>query len=229
MTDLKDFAPRLRPQPITQRGLHVTLTPWHGPDHAEGLWQALGGSPEAVNTLLRYFPAHDFRNASDFHDWLDGHNSAGDWITRVFKRAGSEEIVGMASYMRIDPKNGSIEVGSVAHGLAMKRSAMATEAHYLMAHHIFDDLGYRRYEWKCHNENQPSSAAAKRLGFSFEGVFRQHMISRGENRDTAWFSIIDSEWPARRSAFEAWLNPDNFDATGQQKRDLVALRGGDGA
>ena len=130
----------------------------------------------------------------------------------------------MANYMRPDPANGVVEVGGVAHGPAMSRSPLATEAHYLLARHVFDDLGYRRYEWKCHNENEPSKVTAKRYGFSFEGVFRQHMLSKGKNRDTAWFSMIDGEWPVIRAAFEAWLEPDNFDEAGRQKRRLEELR-----
>ena len=106
----------------------------------------------------------------------------------------------------------------------MSRSPLSTEAHYLLARHVFEDLGYRRYEWKCHNENEPSKVTARRYGFSFEGVFRQHMLSKGKNRDTAWFSILDSEWPACNAAFERWLAADNFDAEGRQQQRLQDLR-----
>lgn len=224
MKDLSDYAVRLRPQPVHQRGISVIVEPYAEEEHASDLWQALGGQAEAVSALLHYFPQPDFAAFSDFTDWLDRQNASGAWITRVFRSVASGRLVGMASYMRIDERNGSVEVGSVAHGPAMARTSMATEAHYLMAKHIFDDLGYRRYEWKCHNDNAPSHAAAKRLGFTFEGIFRQHVISKGANRDTAWYSMLDSEWPHRRAAFEAWLSPDNFDASGKQIRTLATLQ-----
>ena len=224
MTDLSRFTPRLRPQPVHQHGLYVTVEPFDAGSHGSALWDALGGTPASVNALIRYFPNDDFTDPHAFTAWLDGENAAGRWISRVFRRSSDGAVVGMASYMRLDEKNGSIEVGSVAHGAAMQRTAMATEAHYLMAKHVFDELGYRRYEWKCHNDNAPSHAAARRFGFTFEGIFRQHIISKGRNRDTAWYSMIDSEWPAIRAAFEAWLSPDNFTEDGRQKKSLVALR-----
>ena len=124
--------------------------------------------------------------------------------TGLFEASG--KAVGMAHYMRPDPANGVVEIGGIAHGPAMARSPVSTEAQYLLAKHIFEDLGYRRYEWKCHNENKPSKRTAERLGFTFEGVFRQHMLSKHANRDTAWFSIIDGEWPALAQSFERWLS-----------------------
>jgi RimJ/RimL family protein N-acetyltransferase len=127
---------------------------------------------------------------------------------------------GWASYMRIKPLQGVIEVGNVMFSPALQRTAAATEAMYLMASHVFDHLGYRRYEWKCNAENLPSRRAAQRLGFTFEGIFRQHMVVKGRNRDTAWFSMLDHEWPARKRAFEAWLDPANFDMEGKQRRSL---------
>jgi RimJ/RimL family protein N-acetyltransferase len=125
--------------------------------------------------------------------------------------------------MRIDPANRVIEVGHVMYTPAMQRSARATEAQYLFARHVFDELGYRRYEWKCDNLNAPSRRAAERFGFTFEGVFRQHMIVKGRNRDTAWFAMLDGEWPARKAAYERWLKPDNFDGQGRQKTSLSEL------
>jgi RimJ/RimL family protein N-acetyltransferase len=114
-----------------------------------------------------------------------------------------------------------IEVGSILYTPRLQRTAGATEAMYLMARHVFEDLGYRRYEWKCNALNAPSRSAAVRLGFSFEGIFRQHMIVKGRNRDTAWYSMLDSEWPARKQAFENWLDPANFDSEGRQKTPLA--------
>jgi RimJ/RimL family protein N-acetyltransferase len=128
--------------------------------------------------------------------------------------------MGYASYMRIEPAHRVIEVGSILFTSGLQRTYGATEAMYLMARHVFDDLGYRRYEWKCNALNAPSRRAAARLGFTFEGIFRQHMIVKGQNRDTAWFSMLDSEWAARKAAFERWLAPENFDETGRQRAAL---------
>jgi RimJ/RimL family protein N-acetyltransferase len=133
--------------------------------------------------------------------------------------------VGQASYLRIEPTHRVIEVGGIMFTPSLQRSCGATEAMYLMARHAFEDLGYRRYEWKCNALNEPSRRAALRLGFVFEGVFRQHMIIKGCNRDTAWFSMLDSEWPRRRASFEQWLAPSNFDPTGRQKLSLSLLNG----
>ncbi|MET3598375.1 GNAT family N-acetyltransferase [Martelella mangrovi] len=226
MSDLSGFSPRLRPQPVHQRGVHVTVEPYDRGEHGAALWDALGGTAEAVNTLLRFFPQPDFSGPDDFYAWLEAQNASGNLVTRVFRQAGTGTVVGMASYMRIDENNGSIEIGTVAHGPAMQRTPMATEVQYLMARHVFDDLGYRRYEWKCNSEHVVSRAAAARLGFTFEGVFRNHMVAKGKNRDTAWFSMIDSEWPSIRAAFEAWLAPENFDADGRQVRGLGEIRSG---
>jgi hypothetical protein len=125
--------------------------------------------------------------------------------------------------MRIEPEHRVIEVGSILYTPRLQRTIGATEAMYLMARHVFEDLGYRRYEWKCNALNSPSRSAALRLGFTFEGIFRQHMIVKGRNRDTAWFSMLDSEWPRRKIAFERWLDPSNFDASGRQKISLSAM------
>ena len=130
---------------------------------------------------------------------------------------------GYASYMRMEPAHGVVEVGNILLAPALQRTTAATEAMVLMASHVFDDLGYRRYEWKCNAANEPSRRAALRLGFTFEGIFRQHMVVKGQNRDTAWFAMLDSEWPARKRAFQAWLDPANFDSAGRQLRSLASL------
>ena len=127
--------------------------------------------------------------------------------------------------MRIDVPNGCIETGHIFFSPPLQKTPLATEAIYLQAKHIFDDLGYRRFEWKCNNDNEPSRRAARRFGFSFEGLFRQHMIVRGKNRDSAWFSMLDGEWPARKAAFERFLAAENFDAEGRQKVGLSQLNG----
>jgi len=136
----------------------------------------------------------------------------------------SNKALGLASYLRIDPPAGVIEVGHIHFSPALQGTAMATEAMYLMMHRVFDELGYRRYEWKCNALNKASCRAAERLGFTFEGIFRQATIVKGRNRDTAWFSILDSEWPRAKAAFQAWLDPANFDVEGKQKRGLAELR-----
>jgi RimJ/RimL family protein N-acetyltransferase len=146
------------------------------------------------------------------------------WQPMIFRGRDSNKVLGTASYMRIRPEAGSAEVGCVVFSKALQRTPAATEAMFLMARHVFDDLGYRRYEWKCDNENAASKNAASRFGFSAEGVFRQDMVVKGKNRDTAWYSIIDDEWPTTRSAFEGWLAPENFDSSGLQRRSLREIR-----
>src|SRR6185312_15097851 len=125
---------------------------------------------------------------------------------------------------RIDQKNGVVEIGNIYWGPLISRTPVTTESLYLFARHAFDDLGYRRFEWKCNNTNEGSKRAAARFGFAFEGLFRQHMIVKDKNRDTAWFAMLDWEWPANRKAFEGWLDPSNFDREGRQKRRLAEIR-----
>lgn len=221
MQDLINWKPRPAPEGFSVTGRHVMIEPFRRDVHEAELWQALGGA--GINELIRYFPNGPYEVAGQLGEWLATNAKAGI-VVNIFRSRRTGDIVGMASLMRADPANGVIEVGSVAHGAAMARSPMATEAHYLMARHVFEDLGYRRYEWKCHNENKPSKVAAIRLGFQFEGIFRQHVVSKGANRDTAWFSMIDGEWPVLKSAFESWLDPSNFDERGGQKRRLEEMR-----
>ncbi|WP_099865657.1 GNAT family N-acetyltransferase [Pararhizobium haloflavum] len=221
MRDLRDWKGCLPPKRQERKGRFVTLEPFDPARHLEELWIALGGK-DGINERLRYFPCPDFADAAELGTWLV--QAQDGWVTFVFRDNAAAELTGMASYMRIDPGNGVVEVGSVAHGLAMARSPAATEVHYLMARHIFDDLGYRRYEWKCHNDNAASKRTAERLGFVFEGIFRQHVVSKGANRDTAWFAMIDTEWPIIRSAMEQWLAPGNFDADGRQIERLEIIR-----
>lgn len=222
MQDLTNWLGRPAPAPVSMTGRYVMIEPFVRAIHERLLWDALGGT--AINELLRFFSNGPYERASDLSAWIETSNAGSGWTTLVFRARRTGDIVGMATYMRPDPANGVIEVGSVAHGAAMARSPLATEAQYLMARHVFDDLGYRRYEWKCHDLNLASKAAAVRLGFTFEGVFRQHIVAKGMNRDTAWFSMIDSEWPSRAKAFEAWLAASNFDADGLQKRRLEDIR-----
>ncbi len=222
MRDLSNFKGCPAPKPVTLKGRYATVEPYEKDRHLQALWDAFGGM--AINPLLLYFSQDDFTGIEDFGNWLDAVQAKGGWITHVFRDNRTGRIVGMANYMRADPANGVVEVGGVAHGADMKRSPLSTEVHYLMAKHVFEDLGYRRYEWKCHSENEASRTTAARYGFTFEGIFRQHMVAKHKNRDTAWFSMIDGEWPLLKAAFEAWLSPDNFDAEGRQKRRLEDIR-----
>ncbi|WP_275785195.1 GNAT family N-acetyltransferase [Pararhizobium gei] len=221
MQDLTNWTGCPAPAPVTLEGRYVRIVPYDRTAHLGALWQAFGGL--AINARLQYFAQDDFRGVEDFDAWLTAVQKSG-WITEVFLDRSSGAVAGMANYMRPDPANGVVEVGGVAHSAAMARSPLSTEVHYLMAKHAFEDLGYRRYEWKCDNRNEPSKTAARRLGFTFEGVFRQHMLSKRANRDTAWFSMIDGEWPLLREAFESWLSPENFAEDGSQKRRLDDIR-----
>lgn len=222
MSDLSNWQPCPLPEKITLQGNSVTVEPFDKMKHQTGLWDALGGL--ASNELLRYFPNGPYEKAEELAEWLETMNQRRAYQTMIFVSNKTSNIVGMASYMRIDPDNGVVEVGAVAHGAEMARGMMSTEAHYLMAKYVFDKLGYRRYEWKLNNENDKSHRAAIRYGFTFEGVFRQHIVAKGKNRDTAWYSMLDSEWPQIRQGFEKWLAPDNFDRNGLQKQRLEDMR-----
>jgi RimJ/RimL family protein N-acetyltransferase len=216
-----DATPAKRPERIVLEGRYVTLTPLDAGLHGEALWEAARG--EQNDALWLYLAEGPFRDRADFDKTLEGMAASNDplffaIIDRAVKRAA-----GRASYLRIDPKHRSIEVGSILFSPALQRTRGATEAMYLMARHVFEDLGYRRYEWKCNALNEPSRRAALRLGFTFEGIFRQHQIVKGQNRDTAWFSMLDSEWPRRKEAFERWLDPENFLPDGEQKQRLADL------
>ncbi|MDX3927715.1 MAG: GNAT family protein [Shinella sp.] len=221
MRDLSNWKGCPAPTPVRLEGRYALIEPYDRERHLQALWDALGGM--GINALLLYFTQDDFSGIEDFDAWLSSVQKSG-WVTEVFRNRATGKVAGMANYMRADPANGVVEIGGVAHGPAMARSPLSTEVHYLLAKHVFEDLGYRRYEWKCHNGNEASKKTARRLGFTFEGVFRQHMLSKRKNRDTAWFSIIDGEWPRLAKAFETWLSPGNFDADGRQKRRLEDIR-----
>lgn len=193
------------------------------PAHADELWPAIAGD----DGLWTYMATGPFADASGFAAWVAGVAAQADpqfWAIRL--RGGP--VVGLASYLRIEPAHGGIEVGNILFSKALQGKPAATETMALMMERAFS-LGYRRYEWKCNALNLPSRRAARRLGFSFEGVFRQHMIIKGRNRDTAWFSITDAEWPVVQAAVRAWLAPGNFDAGGRQQVALSVLTQGIGA
>ena len=190
--------------------------------HADDLWQALQGPDPALWDFLPYGP---FGRREAFDTWLAGNLASSDPQFYAVLDQASGRALGLLSYLRINPQDGCIEIGHIAFGAALQRTPGATEAVYLLARQAFDGLGYRRFEWKCDARNQRSRRAAERFGFRYEGLFRQHRVVKGQNRDTAWYAILDGEWPACRSAFERWLAADNFDAGGQQRERLAALRG----
>ena len=200
----------------------MVLEPVDPARHANDLFLASEGAP-ALWDYLAYGP---FENQRVFTEWLKERAASDDPLFYAVIDRASRQARGMASLMRIVPEHGVIEIGHIWFAPALQRTRQATEAIYLLARHAFDDLGYRRFEWKCDALNLPSRRAAERFGFVFEGVFRQHMVVKGRNRDTAWFSIVDGEWPGVRAAFEAWLSPDNFDDEGQQRRSLSEIRDG---
>lgn len=206
------------PAPVVLRGRTVALEPLSAEHHAAALWQAVGGHDE----LWTYLGEGPFATEADLRQAIKQKQAGTALVFLAIVPASTDKAAGYASYMRIDQANGVVEVGNILLSPALQRTTAATEAMYLMARHIFEDLGYRRYEWKCNAENEPSRRAARRLGFTFEGIFRQHMVIKDLNRDTAWFAVLDHEWPARKRAFEAWLDPSNFDADGRQRSRLQA-------
>ena len=189
--------------------------------HAADLFEANSDDREGINwTYLTSPPPPDLES---YRAWLKAFTGDESMMHAIID-ARSGKAVGVAAYLRIDPANGSIEVGHINYSPRLQRTQAATEAMYLMMKRVFDELGYRRYEWKCDNLNAASRVAAERLGFHFEGVFRQAMVYKGRNRDTAWFSITDGEWPDRRKELERWLAADNFDADGKQRTPLRMKR-----
>jgi RimJ/RimL family protein N-acetyltransferase len=218
-----DPAPARPPQPTTLRGRFVTLVPLDPAAHAVSLYEASHG-PERED-LWRYLFDGPYPDQATFEARLKQMAGSRDPLFFTILDNSKGKPVGYASYLRIEPAHRCIEVGSILFTPLLQRTPGATEAMYLMARHVFEDLSYRRYEWKCNALNEPSRRAALRLGFTFEGIFRQHMIIKGRNRDTAWFSMLDSEWPARKASFEQWLSPDNFDVRGRQKQSLSRMSG----
>jgi RimJ/RimL family protein N-acetyltransferase len=216
--------PAKRPERVALKGRVVSLVPLDAAAHAGALFEgANGGDRDSVWNYLFDGP---FTDAATFAANIAAKAKSEDPLFFAIVDNASGKAVGYQTLMRIHAAHRVIEVGNILYTPVLQRTIGATEAQYLFARYVFDDLGYRRYEWKCNALNAPSRRAAKRFGFTFEGIFRQHMIVKGASRDTAWFSMLDSEWPARRAAFERWLAPDNFDAEGRQKTSLAALNEG---
>lgn len=215
---LVDATPARGPMPVVLEGRYCRVEPLEGARHAEALFTA-STPPDAV-ARFTYLSTEPPADRAAFDDWLQ--HAVGDptraYFAVVDERTGRAE--GRQAFMRIDPPNRSIEIGDVYWGPAIARSRVSTEACYLFVRHAIEELGYRRVEWKCNVLNAPSMRAAERFGFRFEGVFRRNMIVKGRTRDTAWFSIVDDEWPQVRAAFDAWLAPDNFDDAGHQRTRL---------
>ncbi|HEX6712508.1 MAG TPA: GNAT family protein [Thermoleophilaceae bacterium] len=209
-----DWTPVQAPAARELTGRHVTLRPVVMED-AEPLFEA--GRDPAIWTYLPYGP---FETVEAMRGRVAEMIEATDTLYLVASVDGVPQ--GIVSYLRIDPEHGSIEIGHIWFGTPLQRTTAATEAIFLLATHAMDDLGYRRFEWKCNALNEKSRRAAERFGFTFEGIFRNHMVVKGQNRDTAWYSITDYEWPAIRAAFEDWLAPENFDEQGLQRKALRA-------
>jgi RimJ/RimL family protein N-acetyltransferase len=214
------WRPPLAPAREAVAGVYCRLEPLAADAHARPLWDANALDTEHRNwTYLLHGPYASF---DDYADWVRAAAVTTDPLFfAVVDQA--DRAVGVAAYLRIAAAAGSIEVGHINFSPLLQRTTAATEAMYLMMKRVFE-LGYRRYEWKCDALNAPSRATAERLGFTFEGVFRQALIYKGRNRDTAWYSVIDREWPAIRNEFERWLASDNFDATGAQRTRLDTRR-----
>ena len=215
-----DPTPAPRPGPVKLAGRYGSVVRLDARRDAGNLWQALR-EDDGVWTYMSYGP---FAAESQFADWLAERERLNDpYSYAVLDR--DDGAVGIVTLMSIRPDMRVIEVGNILYSPVLQRTPLGTEAQYLVARYAIETLGYRRYEWKCDSLNAPSRRAALRYGFIFEGIFRQHMIVKSRNRDTAWFSIIDSEWPVRKASFERWLAPENFDSEGRQKVSLAALNG----
>lgn len=215
---LVDSTPAPMPGAVTLKGRFGTVERIDAARHSTDLWQAVRGHDE----IWDYIPAGPFADQESFNAYVvECERNKERIFYTVLDRDG--RAVGFLALMEIRPANRVIEIGNIIYGAPLQRTPLGTEAQYLLTRYAIETLGYRRYEWKCNALNAPSRRAAERFGFVFEGLFRQHMIVKGRSRDTAWFSIIDSDWPARKAAYERWLAPDNFDAQGRQKVSLAAL------
>lgn len=212
------WGPPERPGTTEMSGRFVHLSPLSAQQHAADLYQVFQGKDDVWD----YMPVGPFYSSAQFYKWVSDITESDDFVFYALRDLVSGRLGGVASYLRIAPDKGSIEVGNIALAPHFQKTTAATEAMYLMMKWAFES-GYRRYEWKCNALNIPSRRAAQRLGFSYEGVFRQALVVKGRNRDTAWFAAIDKEWPALKEAFEAWLAPQNFTSNGVQKERLGNL------
>lgn len=215
---LQGWTPPTAPFGVPMEGRFVQLERLQADAHAAELYDAYSGH----DALWDYMFHGPFHSSAGFFKWAKDAEAGSDPLYYVLRDLATGQVGGVAAFMRITPQMGGIEVGSICIAPRLAQSAAWTEAMYLMMDWAFR-AGYRRYEWKCDSLNMPSRRAAQRLGFSYEGIFRHHMVYKGRNRDTAWFSVVDREWPALREAFAVWLSPGNFDAKGRQKERLSDL------
>ncbi|MCA0943819.1 GNAT family N-acetyltransferase [Salipiger pacificus] len=220
--DLFHWTPRPRPSAEAIEGRFVWLEKLDPARHTDGLFAA-SAVPDG-DERFRWLPDLPPQNRTEFRSWVEPAAASQDPLFYAVIDKTSGKVAGRQALMRLDPANGVAEIGHIYWGPLISRKPAATEALYLSARHIFDDLGYRRFEWKCDDDNLPSKRAALRFGFRHEGVFHQHMIVKGRNRDTAWFAMLDRDWEALRSAYEIWLKADNFEADGMQRKTLKAVR-----
>jgi RimJ/RimL family protein N-acetyltransferase len=219
-TSLGGWAPPAYPPAHPLRGRTVELLPLAPGTHAAELFDAFSGAPGSLWTYMAFGP---FNGVEDLERVLESLVAYDDWLPYTI--LGDDRPLGFASYLRIQPRDGVIEIGSITFSPALQRTTAATEAIYLMIRNVFG-LGYRRCEWKCDDLNEASRIAADRLGFTYEGTFRQATHYKGRNRDTAWYAITDREWPALDAAFQKWLAPENFDGQGRQRQSLKQMREG---
>jgi RimJ/RimL family protein N-acetyltransferase len=217
--NLANWKPVPRPGPVTLHGRYVTLELFDADRHGEDLFAAVEGHNGLWTWLGSAPPASAGEMTGNLERWRQSEGA----VVFALLPSDTGKAAGHASYLRIKPAHGVVEVGNILFSPTLQRTRAATEAMYLMARHIFEDLGYRRYEWKCNAENGPSRLAALRLGFTFEGIFCQHMVVKGRSRDTAWFAMLDHEWPQRKQVFEAWLAAENFDGAGRQRKSLSQI------
>lgn len=209
------------PERITLEGRYCRLEPIRA-DHSDRIYE-IESLPDA-DSRYRYIPNLPFQNREAHDDWFEKEIISSETVTFAIIDKSTDQIEGRQSLMRIFPEHGTCEIGYVVWGPGMTRTRIATESVYLLASYVFDELKYRRFEWKCDNNNEKSKAAAIRFGFEFEGLFRQHLMVKGVNRDTAWFAMMDFNWPILKTSYEKWLHPSNFDEEGKQIRDLRSFR-----
>lgn len=218
---LPDWGGAEPPARVTLEGRFARLVPLEAAEHADELFAAFATANDGRDWT--YLPEGPFSTLDEFRAWLDRAEASEDPLHYTVLDTSNGAAVGTLSLLRHDPANGAIEVGWVVFSPLMQRTPIATEAQFLLMRYVFDDLGYRRYEWKCDSLNAPSVRAAKRLGFTFEGTFRQAAVVKGRNRDTAWFAMTDADWPRVKQAMEAWLDPANFGEDGAQREPLRIL------
>ncbi|MDG1376861.1 MAG: GNAT family protein [Yoonia sp.] len=220
--DIEGWVSCPRPPKTAMLGTWAHVVPLSRATHLDALFDAF--ATDETGQMWTYLPNGPFEDRESLSAFLDSAEASADPLFYAILEADSGRALGFASYLRIDPAVGVIEVGFIVMSPLLQKTRIATDAMYLMMSHVFDDLGYRRFEWKCDNLNGPSKRAARRYGFHFDGMFPQATIYKGRNRDTAWFSILDKDWPEIRGGFQAWLDPGNFDEDGIQKSSLVTRK-----